>query len=82
MKILYELSWLWEMLGIALVAAAVCMACAALIGKAAKKKLSKKLLAVIGAGIMQMAVEHKRLVGDMFAEYGIILMEITQSTLG
>ena len=49
MKILYELSWLWETLGIALVAAAVCMACAALICKAAKKKLSKKLLAVIGA---------------------------------
>ena len=49
MKILYELSWLWEMLGIALLAAAVCMACAALIGKAAKKKLGKKLLAVIGA---------------------------------
>ena len=49
MRILYELSWLWESLGIALVAAAVCMACTALIGKAAKKKLSKKLLAVIGA---------------------------------
>ena len=49
MKILHELSWLWETLGIALVAAAVCVACAALIGKAAKKKLSKKLLAVIGA---------------------------------
>ena len=49
MKILHELSWLWETLGIALVAAAVCMACTALIGKAAKKKLSKKLLAVIGA---------------------------------
>ena len=44
-----ELSWLWETLGIALVAAAVCMACAALIGKAAKKKLSKRVLAVIGA---------------------------------
>ena len=29
--------------------AAVCMACAALICKAAKKKLSKKVLAVIGA---------------------------------
>ena len=41
MKILHELSWLWETLGIALVAAVVCMACAALIGKAAKKKLSK-----------------------------------------
>ena len=49
MKILYELSWLWETLGIALVAAPICIACAALIGKAAKKKLSKKLLAVIGA---------------------------------
>ena len=48
MKILHELSWLWETLGIALVVAAVCVACAALIGKAAKKKLSKKLLAVIG----------------------------------
>ena len=48
MKILHELSWLWEMLGIALVAAAVCMACAALIGKAAKKNLGKKPLAVIG----------------------------------
>ena len=44
MKILHELSWLWETLGIALVAAAVCMACAALIGKAAKK-----VLAVVGA---------------------------------
>ena len=49
MKILYELSWLWEMLGITLVAAAVCMACAALICKAAKKKLGNKVLAVIGA---------------------------------
>ncbi len=37
------------MLGIALVAAAVCMACAALICKAVKKKLGKKVLAVIGA---------------------------------
>ena len=49
MKILYELSWLLETLGIALLAAAICVACAALIGKAAKKKLSKKLWAVIGA---------------------------------
>ena len=49
MKILHELSWLWETLGIALLAAAICIACAALICKAAKKKLSKKLLAVIGA---------------------------------
>ena len=49
MKILHELSWLWETLGIALLAAAVCVACAALIGKVAQKKLSKKVLAVIGA---------------------------------
>ena len=49
MKILYELSWLWETLGIALLAAAVCMPCAALICNVAKKNLSKKVLAVIGA---------------------------------
>lgn len=49
MKILHELSWLWETLGIALLAAAICIACAALICKAAKKKLSKKVVAVIGA---------------------------------
>ena len=49
MKILYELSWLWETLGIALVAAAICIACAALIGKAVKKRLGKEVLAVIGA---------------------------------
>ena len=49
MKILHELSWLWETLGIALVAAAVCMACAALIGKAAKKKLSIRVLTIIGS---------------------------------
>ena len=49
MKILYELSWLWETLGIALVVAAVCVACATLICKAAKKKFGKKVLAVIGA---------------------------------
>ena len=49
MKILYELSWLWETLGIALVDAAVCVACATLICKAPKKKFNKKVLAVIGA---------------------------------
>ena len=49
MRILSELSWLWETLGIALAAAAVCIACAALICKAAKKDLSKKVLAAIGA---------------------------------
>ena len=57
MKILHELSWLWETLGIALVAAAVCMACAALIGKAAKKKLDKKVLAVVGAAALYVEYE-------------------------
>ena len=47
MKILYELSWLWETLGIALVAAAICMAFAALIDKAAKKKLSRKVIEIV-----------------------------------
>ena len=56
MRILYELSWLWETLGIALVAAAVCMACAALICKAVKKKHSKKVLAVIGAAAFAGAI--------------------------
>ena len=49
MKILYELSWLWETLGIALLAAAVCVGCSKLIRKAAQKKFNKKVLAVIGA---------------------------------
>ena len=56
MKILYELSWLWETLGIALLAAAVCVAGAALICKAAKKKLGKKVLAVIGAAAFVCAI--------------------------
>ena len=50
MKILYEPSRLWETLGgIALVAAAVCMACGAPICKAAKNNLGKNVLAVIGS---------------------------------
>ena len=56
MKILYELSWLWETLGIALVSAAVSVAGAALICKAAKKQLSKKVLAVIGAAAFAGAI--------------------------
>ena len=56
MRILYELSWLWETLGIALVAATVCVACAALICEAAKKKLSKKGLAVIEAAAFVSAI--------------------------
>ncbi len=35
MRILYELSWLWKTLGIALAAAAVCIACAALVCRGA-----------------------------------------------
>ena len=56
MRILYELSWLWETLGIALIAAAICVACAALICKAAKKKLSNKVVAVIGAAAFAGAI--------------------------
>lgn len=47
-----ELSWLWETLGIALIAAAVCVACAALICK----KTNKKVLAVIGAAAFMGAI--------------------------
>ncbi len=50
-KILYELSWLWETLGIALVAAAVCMACAALIGKAEEETRQKGVGGRRGSGI-------------------------------
>lgn len=56
MRILYELSWLWEMLGIALAAAAVCVTCAALICKATKKRPNKKMLAVVGAAAFAGAV--------------------------
>lgn len=56
MKILYELSWLWETLGISLVAAAVCVAGALLICRAAKKKLSKKIAATIGAAAFVIAI--------------------------
>ena len=53
MKILYELSWLWETLGIALLAAAVFMACAALIGKVFKGSVRHQELAawVDGLGL-------------------------------
>ena len=56
MRILYELSWLWETLVIALAAAAVCVVCAMLICKAVKKNLSKKTAAVIGAATFAGAV--------------------------
>lgn len=47
MNKIYELSWLWKSLGIAL-AAAVAVALAALICRAAKKKLGKKAGVIIG----------------------------------
>ena len=42
MKILHELSWLWETLGIALVAAAVCVACAALTCRGSEEETQQK----------------------------------------
>lgn len=56
MSILYELSWLWEVLGIGFAAAAVCVVCAMLIGMAAKKNLSKKNAVIIGAVAFVLAV--------------------------
>ena len=46
MNKIYELSWLWKSLGIALAAAAVAVALAALICRAAKKKLGKKAVII------------------------------------
>ena len=54
--ILYELSWLWETLVIALAVAAVCVVCTMLICKAEKKNLSKNTAAVIGAAAFAGAV--------------------------
>lgn len=56
MKIIYELSWLWETLGIALTAAAVCVVGAMLICRAKKKKLSKRRAAVIGIAAFIIAI--------------------------
>ena len=56
MRMLYELSWLWETLVIALAVAAVCVVCAMLICKAVKKNLSKKTAAVIGVAAFVGAV--------------------------
>ena len=43
-----ELSWLWKMLGIALLVSAVCVAAAALIGEAAKIRPGKKVFLLVG----------------------------------
>ena len=56
MKIIYELSWLWETLGIALMAAVACVAGAMLICRAKKKKLSKKSAVVIGIAAFIIAI--------------------------
>lgn len=56
MSILYELSWLWEVLGIGFAAAVVCVVCTMLIGKAAKKNLSKKNMVIIGVVAFVLAV--------------------------
>lgn len=56
MRILYELSWLWETLIIALATAAVCVVCAMLICKIVKRDISKKIAAVIGVAAFAGAV--------------------------
>lgn len=44
----WELSWLWKMLGASLLVPAVCVAAAALIGKAAKICPGKKVFLLVG----------------------------------
>ena len=57
MKIIYELSWLWETLGIALMAAVACVTGAMLICRAKKKKkLSMKSTVVIGIAAFIIAI--------------------------
>ena len=56
MRILYELSWSWETLIIALAAAAVCVVCAMLICKIVNRDISKKIAAVIGVAAFAGAV--------------------------
>ena len=56
MRILHELSWLWKILGGALAAVALCLACAMLICKVQKRKLSKRVAAIIGTATFVIAV--------------------------
>lgn len=56
MKIIYELSWLWETLGIAWIAAAVCVVGAMLICRAKKKTLRKRSAVVIGIAAFIIAI--------------------------
>ncbi len=48
MRWFYELSWLWQVLGIAVLVAALCVLCTALIGKAAKAAVSGRILVFAG----------------------------------
>lgn len=56
MQIIYELSWLWTLLGIALAAAAVCVAATELIARVSQKRLSKKTAILIGVAAFALAV--------------------------
>ena len=56
MQIIYELSWLWTLLGIALAAAAVCVAAAALIARASRKRLGRKTAVLTGVAAFVLAV--------------------------
>ena len=54
----WELSWLWKMLGVALLVSAVCVAAAAQIGKAAQHSPGKKVILLVGilAGVSSILV--------------------------
>lgn len=44
----YELSWLWQVLAIAALVSAICVLCTALVIRAAKISVSKKILLFAG----------------------------------
>lgn len=56
LSILYELSWLWKTLGIALTAVVLAVACAMLISKAMGRTLNKKVAAIIGTAAFVVAI--------------------------
>lgn len=59
MRLIHELSWLWKVLGISVVIAAIFVASAALICKAKDRKLSCKaavLAAVLGVIVSLLAI--------------------------
>ena len=53
---IFELSWLWKMLSIALSVSLICVVCVELVCKAVKRTLGKKLAALIGAAAFVAAV--------------------------